>query len=185
VVAVGAGRLAEMRISRRNQAYLLQNGGKPVTEPYFHVMVAFHSAVLVASVIEVIALNRPFIPVLGIAMLAIFIACTALRGWVIRTLAQHWNVQIMNSLDLGVVESGPYRYIRHPNYVAVYVELIAVPLIHTAVLTALIGAAIHLWILYHRIRVEESMLMTNEAYRAVMGSKPRFIPRLPKRSGSG
>ncbi len=178
VAAVGIGRLLEMRISRRNQHSLLRNGSQRIAEPYFHLMVGLHTGVLIASVVEVLIFGRPFIPALGVPTIALFIACSALRLWVIRTLAGHWNVQVVNSLELGIVTAGPYRYIRHPNYTAVFLELIAIPLIHTAIFTALIGSVAHVWVLYQRIRVEDRMLLANAAYRQAMGTKPRFIPAL-------
>ncbi|HLY27793.1 MAG TPA: isoprenylcysteine carboxylmethyltransferase family protein, partial [Aggregatilineales bacterium] len=77
-----------------------------------------------------------------------------------------------------VVSHGPFRFIRHPNYLALFVELLAIPLIHTAFLTAILGTLAHLWILRSRIAAEESVLLANENYLATMGSKPRFVPRL-------
>src|SRR5207237_8958273 len=105
-----------------------------------------------------------------------------LRCWVVATRGPHWNVRIMSSLAMGVVSDGPYRWIRHPNYVAVAVELTALPLVHGAYLTAVLGSAAHLWVLAHRIGAEEAMLLADPAYRAAMGPKPRFLPRL--RSGA-
>jgi len=76
-------------------------------------------------------------------MLALFVAANIVRWWVIRTLGEHWNVQVMDSTKLGVITTGPFRYVRHPNYAAVFVEMIALPLIHTAWMTALVGAIAH------------------------------------------
>ena len=98
--------------------------------------------------------------------------------WVIATLGPHWNVQIMDSARLGVVTGGPFRFIRHPNYVAVFLELLALPLVHGAWLTALLGGACHVWVLAHRIRAEETALLAHASTGSVMGGKPRFFPRL-------
>jgi methyltransferase len=78
---------------------------------------------------------------------------------------------------MGVVSSGPFRYVRHPNYVAVFVELAALPLVHGAWLTALGGSLLHVVILRRRIALEEQVLLADPGYRAVMGPKPRFLPR--------
>ena len=80
------------------------------------------------------------------------------------------------NMPLGVVTSGPYRYVRHPNYVAVFVELTALPLVHGAYLTAIAGALLHVAILHRRIGLEESVLMADEAYRRAFAGKPRFLP---------
>lgn len=84
----------------------------------------------------------------------------------------------MDSLELGVVTTGPYRWLRHPNYLAVFVELEAVPLLHSAWLTALLGGLAHAWVLRHRIQTEELVLMRSAEYRASMGPKPRLVPRI-------
>jgi len=85
-------------------------------------------------------------------------------------------VRVVPSMPLGVVTSGPYRFVRHPNYVAVFLELAALPLVHGAWLTALGGTLLHVAILRRRIGLEESVLMADEAYRRAFDHKPRFIP---------
>jgi methyltransferase len=177
VILVGVGRLAEMRISRRHQRDLAGRGVERIRDPFWLWMVTFHVSMLVACVVEVWVLDRPFIPLLAVPMFILFVLANLLRWWVIRTMAEHWNVQIMNSVKVGVVSDGPFRYIRHPNYAAVFLELLAIPLMHTAWLTALIGAVVHVLVLRQRIRTEEAMLLASPAYRAAMGNKPRFIPR--------
>ena len=175
--AVGLVRLIEMRISRGHQRALAARGASRRPERLFPAMVALHTAVIVGGPLEVLSLGRPWRPALGWAALAVVLAAQGLRWWVIRTLGAQWNVQIMASTpSLGVVTAGPYRWIRHPNYVAVFVELAALPLVHGAWLTAALGALAHVGILAGRIRAEERVLMSDPAYRAAMGRKPRFVP---------
>lgn len=176
LVAVGIGRLVEMRLSRAHQRALAVRGAKRAAEPAFVLMVLLHTGVLAASALEVILLGRPFLPALGIPALALVALATALRWWVIATLGPHWNVQVVGSMSLGVVSEGPYRFVRHPNYVAVFVELLALPLVHTAWLTASLGTVLHVLVLGRRIALEESVLMSDESYRRTMGGKPRFLP---------
>jgi methyltransferase len=178
LAAVGLGRLVEMGISRRHQRALAARGAAKIAEPHFRWMVLLHGGVLVGAALEVWLLARPFIPALAIPMIALFALSNVLRWWVIRAMAEHWNVQVVNSLELGVVTRGPFRWIRHPNYLAVFVELLAAPLIHTAWLTALLGGLAHISVLRQRIAVEEAVLLANPDYRAAMGHKPRFIPRV-------
>jgi methyltransferase len=97
---------------------------------------------------------------------------------VIRSLGEHWNVQVVDSTRLGVVTSGPFRYVRHPNYAAVFSELLALPLIHTAWITAIAGAIAHIGVLAQRLSTEEPVLLANPDYRAAMSGKPRFLPGL-------
>ena len=178
LAAVGAGRLVEMRISRRNQKNLVAQGVQKISEPHFRRMVLLHAGVLLGAALEVVLLHRPFFPALAAPMALLFIFSNAIRWWVIRTLGSHWNVQVMASARLGAVTAGPYRWIRHPNYLAVYVELVALPMIHTAWITAIVAALGNAWILARRIAVEEAVLLADPAYRVAMGAKPRFLPGL-------
>jgi methyltransferase len=186
LAAVGLGRLVEMRLSRRHQRELAARGATRPREPGFAFMVALHTGVLVAAAVEVLALDRPFSPALGGPALVLFGLANLLRWWVIRTLGPHWNVQVVDSVAgpvaLGVVTGGPYRRIRHPNYVAVFVELVALPLVHGAWLTALVGAALHVVVLRRRLALEEAVLAANPHYAELMGGKPRFIPRAAGRA---
>ncbi len=177
VAAVGLGRLLELRVSRRRQHRLEQAGMVKVPEPHFKAMVGLHTGVLGGGVLEVWLLKRRFRPQLALPALVTFLATNVLRWWVIRTLADHWNVEVMDSLPRGVVTHGPYRFIRHPNYVAVFLELLALPLVAGAWLTAVIGSIAHVWVLKQRITTEESVLLAHSTYREAMGHKPRFIPR--------
>jgi methyltransferase len=176
LLAVGACRLIEMSLSRRHQRALAARGAAPLPEPVFGAMVALHTGILVAAAVEVLALDRAFRPALAVPALALVVLANALRFWVIRTLGVHWNVRVVPSTALGVVTSGPYRFVRHPNYVAVFVELAALPLVHGAWLTALAGAALHVAVLRRRIGLEESVLMADEGYRRAFAGKPRFLP---------
>ena len=104
---VGLGRLFELRISRRNQQKLEKQGVRKIAEPHFRWMVFTHAGVLACAAAEVILLHRPLIPLLAITMAVLFVFANVLRWWVIRTLAGHWNVEVMASSRVGVVTSGP------------------------------------------------------------------------------
>lgn len=177
LAAVGLVRLAELRVSRRNQRELEKKGVRKVPEPHFRWMVIVHAGILVGAALEVMLLHRPLISALAIPMVVVFLLANLLRWWVIRTLAGYWNVEVMTSSRLGVVSSGPYRWVRHPNYVAVVAEIFALPMIHTAWITALVGTLADLEILRRRIRVEDGVLMADATYRVTMGAKPRFLPK--------
>jgi methyltransferase len=181
LVLVGIERLAELGISRRNQRQLENQGVRKIPETHFRWMVMLHACVLVGAGAEVLFLHRPLIPALAIPMLALFALSNVLRWWVIRILAGHWNVEVMESSRVGVVTSGPYRWVRHPNYVGVVAEVFSLPMIHTAWITAILGTLGYLEILRRRLRVEDGFLMSNPAYRLTMGGKPRFFPRVFKR----
>ena len=170
--------VALLRISRIHQQEMIGHGASKVDEPRFRWMVVLHTAVLVGAGCEVVLLRRPFIPILASVCFAIFIGANMVRWWVIRTLGEHWNVQVMNSTGLGVITSGPFRYVRHPNYAAVFVEMLVLPLIHTAWITALLGSAAHILVLSQRLATEEKVLFSDAHYRDAMSGKPRFLPGL-------
>jgi methyltransferase len=178
LLAVAVLRLVELRISRQHQREMAARGASKVDEPRFRWMVLLHTAVLIGAALEVVLLRRPFIPWLAAPMFIIFLAANAVRWWVIRSLGEHWNVQVVDSTRLGVVTSGPFRYVRHPNYAAVFAEMLALPLIHSAWITALTGTIAHTGVLAQRLSTEERVLFANPNYRAAMTGKPRFLPGL-------
>lgn len=171
-------RLLELGISRRNQRLLAAQGATRSPEPGFRWMVLLHIGVLISAAAEVVFLKRPFLPPLALLMGLLLACAVGLRWWVIRVMGRHWNVQIVASTKLEVVTRGPYRWVRHPNYVAVFVEMLALPLLHTAWITATVGTVLHCWILRQRIRAEEAVLLSDPGYVAAMAWKPRFVPRI-------
>lgn len=178
LVFVGIERIVEVRISRRNQDKLREQGVRKIHEPHFRWLVLFHAMVLLSAGAEVLFLHRPLIPALAISMGALFLLSNVLRYWVIYLLAGLWNIQIMDSSRVGLVTTGPYRWVRHPNYVGVVMEVFSLPMIHTAWITALVGTSLYMEILRRRLKIEDEVLMSNPTYREAMGEKPRFIPRL-------
>lgn len=158
VAAVGVERLAEMVVSKRHAAWALARGGVESGRGHFPVMVALHTALLLGAVVEVVAADRPFVPVLGWPMLVLVVAAQALRWWCITTLGPQWNTRVIVVPGADLVAAGPYRLLRHPNYVAVVVEGLALPLVHTAWVTALAFSVLNLALLSVRIRVEERAL---------------------------
>ncbi len=178
LLSVALLRLVELGISRRHQREMLARGAAKVAEAKIGWMVLLHTAVLAGAALEVVLLQRPFLPWLAAPMVALFLAANVVRWWVIRTLGEHWNIQVMDSTRLGVVTSGPFRYVRHPNYAAVFAEMLALPLIHTAWITATTGAVAHIGVLAQRLSTEERVLFANPDYRLAMSGKPRFLPGL-------
>ncbi|MBV9321773.1 MAG: isoprenylcysteine carboxyl methyltransferase family protein [Mycobacterium sp.] len=158
IVAVGLERLLELIVSKRNARWALAHGGKEFGGNHYPVMVAIHTALLVGCVLEVWVLRRPFIPPLGWPMLAVVALSQALRWWCVTTLGRRWNTRVIVLPQAPLVRRGPYRWLHHPNYVAVVTEGLALPLVHTAWLTAIgftLGNAVLLTV---RIRVENAAL---------------------------
>jgi methyltransferase len=164
VVATALERLAELVVSARNARWSFARGGRESGRDHFPAMVALHSALLVACVVEVHVAERPFIPAVGWTALAAVVASQALRWWCIATLGPRWNTRVIVVPGLPLVDRGPYRWLRHPNYVAVVVEGLALPLVHTAWVTALVFTVLNaVLLLGFRIPAEERALTAAEA----------------------
>lgn len=158
VLATGAERIAELIVSTRNAKWSFARGGVEFGKGHFPPMVALHTGLLLACLAEVWFADRPFIPWLGWPMLVLVLASQALRWWCIATLGPRWNTRVIVVRDLPLVTGGPYRWLKHPNYVAVVVEGFALPLVHTAWITALVFTVLNAWLLAVRIRCEDRAL---------------------------
>ncbi|MDR6972418.1 isoprenylcysteine carboxyl methyltransferase family protein [Leifsonia shinshuensis] len=160
VLATGAERIAELVVSTRNAKWSFARGGVEFGRGHFPAMVALHTGLLLACLAEVWFSGRPFLPWLGWPMLVLVLASQALRWWCIATLGPRWNTRVIVVRDLPLVTGGPYRWFTHPNYVAVVVEGFALPLVHTAWITALTFTVLNAWLLVVRIRCENRALAT-------------------------
>lgn len=158
VLAVAGERVAELVVSRRHEGPLRERGAREAGAGHYPVMVALHTGLLAAAPAEVLLLDRPFLPWLGGPTLALVAATMALRWWVIATLGERWTTRVWVLPGAPLVAAGPYRWLRHPNYLAVAVEVVALPLVHTAWWTAAVFGLGNLWLLAHRIRVEDRAL---------------------------
>ncbi|MFA9445346.1 isoprenylcysteine carboxyl methyltransferase family protein [Egicoccus sp. AB-alg6-2] len=158
IVAVGLERLAELVVSKRNAAWSFARGGVETGRRHYLVMVVIHSGLLVGALVEVWLRRPAFVPALGWTMLALVLAAQALRWWCICTLGRQWNTRVIVVPGLPRVTGGPYRYLSHPNYVAVVVEGFALPLVHSAWITAVVFTLGNAVLLAVRIRVENRAL---------------------------
>jgi methyltransferase len=158
VLLFGVERLAELRLSSRNARWSFARGGVESGQGHYPFMVVLHTGLLLSCVAEVWLADRPFVPWLGWPMLALALAAQALRWWCIGTLGPRWNTRVIVVPGLPLVRRGPYRWLRHPNYVAVVVEGIALPLVHTAWLTAAAFTLLNAPLLAVRVSAEELAL---------------------------
>jgi methyltransferase len=182
VVLVAFGRVVELRIAGRNRRALLARGGVEAAPGHYRWMVLQHAAFLVCCPLEVWVLGRPFLPGLGISMLVLVVLATALRYWVIRTLDGRWTTRIVVLPGSSPVTGGPYKFLRHPNYLAVITEILALPLVHMAWITAIVFSILNALILRVRIRAEEEALSRMSDYGTVFASRSRLMPGARERS---
>lgn len=157
--ATAAERVAELVVSTRNARWAFARGGVEHGRGHFGPMVVLHTALLLGCALEVALADRPFVPWLGWPALAVALGCQALRWWCIAALGPRWNTRVVVVPGLPLVTRGPYRWLRHPNYVAVAAEGLALPLVHTAWVTAVLFTALNAWLLLGvRIPAEERAL---------------------------
>lgn len=159
LAATAAERLAELVLSARHARWAFARGGVEAGRGHFPAMVALHTALLVAPLVEVVAADRPFLPWLGWPALALVVAAQALRWWCITTLGRQWNTRVIVVPGAPLVARGPYARLAHPNYIAVVLEGVALPLVHTAWVTALTFTLLNaVLLLGFRIPTEERAL---------------------------
>jgi len=158
VALVGLERLAELVVAQRNLAWSRARGGVEFGASHYPLMVLLHTGLLVGCLVEVFVLDRPFIPALGWPMLAVVIAAQGLRWWCITSLGRQWNTRVVVVPGAPRVTGGPYRLMSHPNYVAVVAEGIALPLVHSAWITAVTFTVLNVLLLNRRISIENSAL---------------------------
>ncbi len=158
VALVALERLAELVVSRRNAAWSFARGGVETGRGHYGVMVALHSGFLVAMLVEAFVRRPAVPPVLAWSMLGLVLASQALRWWCIVTLGPRWNTRVIVVPGLPPVRSGPYRLLAHPNYLAVVVEGLALPLIHGCWITGAAFTVLNAALLTVRLRVENAAL---------------------------
>jgi len=178
VGAVALQRLLEVRVSRLNEADLARRGGREHAAEQMPIMVAVHSAWLVCTWLEVWLLDRPFRRWLALSMLVAFAVGQVLRLLAIHQLGVRWTVKVITVPGAAPVTGGIFRYLRHPNYVGVIIEIATLPLIHGAWLTALLFTIANGVLLSRRITAEERALNTSSDYDGEFEGLPRLVPKL-------
>jgi methyltransferase len=158
ILTIGIERLVELSVSKRNARWAFAQGGKEFGRRHYPVMVILHIALLLGCAVEVWALHRPFIGWLGWPTLALAALSQALRWWCVTTLGRRWNTRVIVVPQAQLIRRGPYRWLHHPNYVAVVAEGVALPLVHTAWLTAACFTLANMLLLAERIKVENTAL---------------------------
>ncbi len=151
-------RLFELVLARRNVHHQLDRGGIEYGAGHYPVMVLLHSALLLGCLTETWFLDRPFIPGLAFPMIGVLILSQALRYWVVVTLGRRWTIRVIVVPGDVRVRTGPYRFLPHPNYLAVVAEGIALPLIHSNWITAIVFSVANALLLTTRIKIEDVAL---------------------------
>ncbi|MEA3319098.1 MAG: isoprenylcysteine carboxyl methyltransferase family protein [Bacillota bacterium] len=173
-------RVVELGIARKNEKWIRSVGAKEYGKEHYKYMVSLHVAFLTCFLLEVILFDRtlsPFWP----AILILFIMTQSLRVWSIQSLGKYWNTKVLILPDASIVKTGPYKFLRHPNYTIVVLEILLIPLMFHAFYTAIVFTVLNAWMLSVRIPLEERALaeMTNN-YASYMEDRKRFSPTFQK-----
>lgn len=162
--------------SRRNARELERRGALTHRDRTLVLLWLAHLAFFLLVPLELFVRRPRFVPALGIPMLALFVIAFLLRWWSTRLLAANWTSRVAVARNLEPVTRGPYRWIRHPNYLAMTLELLSLALFYPTFLSATVVAALTVAAVRTRIRREEEVLFELPAYRAAMENKARLIP---------
>ena len=158
VALVTAQRLLELTLARRNERKARAKGAVERGREHYPFMIALHSLWLASTLVEG-ALRGPELPPYWPVPLALFLLAQLLRYWAVFSLGESWNTKILVVPGAKLVRRGPYKYLNHPNYVVVVVEILTFPLIFGAWVTALVFTALNVALLYVRIREENKALV--------------------------
>ncbi len=150
-------RLSELMLAKRNEKTVRNEGAVEYDAGGYRVIVLMHTAFLVSFAAEYFLLGRSLSPY-WLPLLCVFVAAQLLRYWAIRSLGKFWNTRILILPGERLVTKGPYKYLRHPNYVSVVIEIAVIPLIFSCYITAAVFTVLNLLALRRRIRIEESAL---------------------------
>lgn len=153
VVAVALQRLGELALARRNTARLFAQGGVEYGAAHYPALVVLHTAWLLSLVVFVPWSTSP-----NLWWLALLLLMQAARLWVIVSLGARWTTRIIVLPGAPLVARGPYRWMRHPNYAVVAVEIIALPMVFGALWIALVFTVLNAAVLFWRIREEDRAL---------------------------
>jgi methyltransferase len=165
---MAAARLVELAISRRNIQRDVGAIEGVWSRRTFPLMVALHAVVIVGTLLRGRHVRLPW--------LLLLIAVQPLRVWVLLSLGRHWNARGAVASEMTVVTSGPYAFVRHPNYAIVVIELLALPAAFGLRKLATVAALLNVLLLKVRIAEEESLLFRLPGYQLHFGKKPRFLP---------
>ncbi|MCB1190810.1 MAG: DUF1295 domain-containing protein [Leptospiraceae bacterium] len=178
LIYTAISRIAELYKASQNQKIRKQNPDvRVVHEPYYFLFVLLHSSIFILVPFEIIYFNRQFFPVLGGICFIVFVFASFLRFYILRTLKSYWNTKLIhNPSSHEIITTGPYKYIRHPNYLVVILELSTLSLFHTAYFSFIFLSLWNAIMLFIRIQKEEKILFQNTKYKEHFSDKKRFVP---------
>lgn len=170
-------RLFELFIARYNEKWMKKQGAIEFGKNQYRYIVLIHFLFFVSFLSEKIIFNRglsSFWPVLFI----LFLITQVIRIWALASLGRFWNTKIIVLPNANIIKKGPYRFIKHPNYLIVSLEIFLIPLFFKAYITSILFTLLNIWVLTIRIAEEENALKTLTEYEGIFQSCNRFLPKL-------
>ncbi|MDG5472712.1 isoprenylcysteine carboxylmethyltransferase family protein [Jeotgalibacillus sp. ET6] len=164
IILVVVQRLAELIAAKRNEQWMREQGAFEAGASHYPYMLALHIGFFLSLLAETLFFDRPLSPFWPL-LLPLFLAAQAFRIWCLRSLGRFWNTKILILPDAEVVRKGPYKWIKHPNYLVVTVELLILPLLLQAYATAVLFSLLNAVMLSVRIPVEEKALKGSTNYK--------------------
>ena len=157
-------RLIELFVAKRNEKWMRSQGAYEAGATHYPIMVTMHIAFFISCILEVVVLERVLSPIWAI-LLGLFLLTQSARIWCLTSLGKFWNTKIIILPGADVVRKGPYKWVRHPNYLIVTIELLVLPLLFGAYFTAILYSLLNMWMLSVRIPAEEKALKEATNYR--------------------
>jgi methyltransferase len=157
LVLVAIQRLLELRLAQNNLKWALSQGAKEYGRAHYPLFFLLHIGWMLGWLVEGLARNQP--SSIWWFWLAVFFLAQGLRYWAIRSLGRYWNTRILIVPGAKKISTGPYRFFPHPNYLAVALELLSLPLVFNAWITAVVATILNaILLLGIRIPAEERAL---------------------------
>jgi methyltransferase len=155
---VAAARLAELAYAQRNTRRLVADGAVEVGAEHYPALVMLHAAWLAGLALSIDATTR-----IVAEWLALYAVLQIARLWIILALGRFWTTRVISLPQAPLVRHGPYRFLRHPNYLVVVLEVAVLPLAFGLVWQALIFSVLNGLLLWHRVRIEAAALAPRQA----------------------
>ncbi|NRD80515.1 hypothetical protein HPT25_24640 [Bacillus sp. BRMEA1] len=172
-------RMVELLIAKRNEKWMLNKGAIEFSGRHYYVIVAVHFLFIISFCLEKILWDRGLFSAWPV-IFCLFIIAQLFRVWIIRSLGRCWNTKILVLPDYPIIRKGPYRFLKHPNYVIVSLEFLVIPLLFSAYFTTILFGVLNATLLAIRIPAEEKALKTLTEYEGVFNGCHRFIPKFVK-----
>ncbi|MFN3444659.1 MAG: isoprenylcysteine carboxyl methyltransferase family protein [Bacteroidia bacterium] len=150
-------RIAELFLSKKNEKWLLQNGAVAYGQKHYPYIVALHILFFISLLVEY---TTQQIHTFSWYMLIFYVVLIGCKIWVVLSLGKYWNTKIYRISSVPSIKKGAYKYIKHPNYLIVVLEIALIPLAFHLYYTAIIFSILNALILYVRIK-EENLILNN------------------------